>query len=111
MNKLQDVSVPPAAPLGVMGFSFQIQPLIQPIPAGFAMLQQDELSPGPAHRCHLLHHTRNLRSAAKLAYKQVHDIQTWYGPIANEQAARNHSRTSSLLGQHTAAICCSHYVK
>ena len=58
--KLQDVPVPPAAPLGVVGVCLQVQPPVEPLPAGLAVLQQDQLAPWLAHRCHLLQHMQCL---------------------------------------------------
>ena len=54
MHKLQDISVPPAAPLGKVRLCLIIQSMIQPTPGCLAMLQQDELPTRLAHCGHLL---------------------------------------------------------
>ncbi len=54
MHKLQNISVPPAAPLGKVRLSLIIQSVIQPPPGCLAMLQQDELPTRLAHCRHLL---------------------------------------------------------
>jgi len=55
MHKLQNISVPPAAPLGKVRWCLIIQSVIQPLPGCLAMLQQDELPTRLAHCGHLLH--------------------------------------------------------
>ncbi len=54
MHKLQNISVPPAAPLGKVRLCLIIQSVIQPDPGCLAMLQQDELPTRLAHCGHLL---------------------------------------------------------
>jgi len=53
-DKLQNVSVPPAAPLGKVRWCLIIQSVIQPPPGCLAVLQQDELPTRLAHCGHLL---------------------------------------------------------